>query len=71
MSSAGGVSASEEDCHIILLEMMALHHVKPLIGCRDILGRADNCTISVYINKQGSILSTVLLKPAENFDIRP
>lgn len=49
-SSGGGVSPSEEHGHIILQEMIVVHHFKPLIDRKAISGRADNCIISVYIN---------------------
>lgn len=35
-----------------ILEMLVLHHFKPLIGCEGISGRPDSAIISAYINKQ-------------------
>lgn len=56
-SSGSDVSPSEGDSHIIRVETMGLHHIKSPIGCGAISGRADSCTLSAYINKQGKTLS--------------
>lgn len=54
------MSPSEEDSHIIQLEMMVMHHFKSPIGSSAFPGTADNCTVSAYVNKQCKVVFTVL-----------
>lgn len=52
MSSVGGASPSEEECHVILLEAIVLPHFKPPIGSKHISAWTDNCITWACVNKQ-------------------
>lgn len=70
VSSGCDVSPSEDDSHMIQLEMMVLLHLKSLIGSWAITGTGDNCTISAYINRPCTVFTVLCCRGPEIQDLR-